>query len=91
MFLALPESNARFQPLTVLAEGTGFEPAKPCGSPVFETGTFDHSDTLPKHSIITQVLDKLQILSRQLRDRRHYSCRNVRCWRRKVATIPGGQ
>lgn len=33
---------------TCLAEGTGFEPAMPCGTPVFETGTFDHSDTLPR-------------------------------------------
>ena len=30
---------------SVLAQGEGFEPSMPCGIPVFETSTFDHSDT----------------------------------------------
>ena len=32
-----------------LAEDTGFEPVVDCSTPVFETGTFDHSDNLPLH------------------------------------------
>ena len=31
-----------------LAEGEGFEPPEPCGSPVFKTGSLNHSDTPPK-------------------------------------------
>ena len=31
----------------LLAERVGFEPTVPCGTPVFETGTIDHSDTSP--------------------------------------------
>jgi len=31
----------------VLAEGVGFEPTEPCGSPVFKTGAIDHSTTPP--------------------------------------------
>jgi hypothetical protein len=30
-----------------LAEGEGFEPSKACALPVFKTGAFDHSATLP--------------------------------------------
>jgi hypothetical protein len=30
-----------------MAEGVGFEPTEPCGSPVFKTGAIDHSTTLP--------------------------------------------
>ncbi len=30
-----------------LAEGVGFEPTDTCASPVFKTGAFDHSATLP--------------------------------------------
>src|SRR5260370_41093873 len=34
------------------AEGAGFEPAVPySGTPLFESGTINHSDTLPPHSI----------------------------------------
>jgi hypothetical protein len=29
------------------AEGVGFEPTEPCGSPVFKTGAIDHSATPP--------------------------------------------
>mgnify|MGYP000022279810 CR=1 FL=1 len=32
----------------VVAEGEGFEPPEPCGSPVFKTGTFGHSVTPPQ-------------------------------------------
>ena len=31
----------------VLAEVEGFEPPNPCGLPVFKTGAFNHSATLP--------------------------------------------
>ena len=30
-----------------LADGEGFEPPVPCGTPVFKTGAFDHSATRP--------------------------------------------
>ena len=33
-----------------LAEGEGFEPPEPCGSPVFKTGSLNHSDTPPKRT-----------------------------------------
>ena len=31
-----------------MAEGVGFEPTEPCGSPVFKTGAIDHSATPPQ-------------------------------------------
>ena len=31
----------------VMAEGEGFEPPVPCGTPVFKTGSLNHSDTPP--------------------------------------------
>jgi hypothetical protein len=31
----------------VMAEGVGFEPTEPFGSPVFKTGAIDHSTTPP--------------------------------------------
>ena len=34
-----------------LAEGEGFEPPVPCGTPVFKTGSFNHSDTPPKREL----------------------------------------
>ncbi len=34
-----------------LAEREGFEPSEPCGSPDFESGTFDHSATSPVVSV----------------------------------------
>ena len=34
-------------PYLVRAERVGFEPTVPCGTPVFETGTFGHSVTSP--------------------------------------------
>ena len=34
--------NARY-----VAERVGFEPTVPCGTPDFESGTFDHSATSP--------------------------------------------
>ncbi len=33
-----------------MAERAGFEPAVPCGTPDFESGTFDHSATSPEGS-----------------------------------------
>ncbi len=30
-----------------MAEGVGFEPTVPCGTPLFKSGTIDHSDTPP--------------------------------------------
>lgn len=36
----------------LVAEGAGFEPAVPySGTPLFESGTINHSDTLPPRSI----------------------------------------
>jgi hypothetical protein len=36
----------------VVAEGAGFEPAAPySGAPLFESGTINHSDTLPPRMI----------------------------------------
>ena len=32
----------------LFAEAEGFEPPVPCGTPVFKTGTFDHSVTPPE-------------------------------------------
>ena len=37
---------SRFE-VFVLAERVGFEPTVPCGTPDFESGTFDHSATSP--------------------------------------------
>ncbi len=33
--------------LNRFAEREGFKPPVPCGTPDFESGTFDHSDTSP--------------------------------------------
>lgn len=37
------------QPVLVngVAEGEGFEPSVPCGTPVFKTGALNHYATLP--------------------------------------------
>lgn len=41
--------------LSKKAEEVGFEPTEPeTGSPVFETGPFNHSGTPPKHSVRLQ-------------------------------------
>jgi hypothetical protein len=32
-----------------VAERVGFEPTVPCGTPDFESGTFDHSATSPEN------------------------------------------
>ena len=32
-----------------MAEGVGFEPTEPFGSPVFKTGAIDHSTTPPRN------------------------------------------
>ena len=39
-------------PYYVLAEREGFEPPVPLGTPVFKTGTFDHSDISPDYLAI---------------------------------------
>lgn len=40
-----------------MAESEGFEPPDPCGSPVFKTGTIDHSVNSPKVlEIITYLI-----------------------------------
>ena len=38
-----------------LAEKEGFEPSVPCGTPDFESGTFDHSATSPDIQYIPQI------------------------------------
>lgn len=35
-----------------MAEGVGFEPTEPFGSPVFKTGAIDHSTTPPMESVL---------------------------------------
>jgi hypothetical protein len=46
------------------AEGAGFEPAVPySGTPLFESGTINHSDTLPPHSIAYPLLGPQSRLS----------------------------
>ncbi len=41
---------------STLAEGVGFEPTDACTSPVFKTGAFDHSATLPEDRDYTGTL-----------------------------------
>jgi hypothetical protein len=36
-----------------MAEGVGFEPTDPCGSPVFKTGAIDHSAIPPDRATPT--------------------------------------
>ena len=38
--------------LSTMAEGEGFEPPVPCGTPVFKTGAFDHSATPPRGTLV---------------------------------------
>ena len=38
--------------LCLLAERVGFEPTVPCGTPDFESGTFDHSATSPVNRVV---------------------------------------
>ena len=38
-----------------MAERAGFEPAVPCGTPDFESGTFDHSATSPNQKTIFRI------------------------------------
>ena len=42
-------SILNFQTEICRAEGVGFEPTEPFGSPVFKTGAIDHSTTPPVH------------------------------------------
>ena len=39
--------GAEAAPSKVMAEGEGFEPPIPCGTPVFKTGAFNRSATPP--------------------------------------------
>jgi len=43
-FLETPSKSA-------VAEGAGFEPARPCGPPVFKTGAINHSTTPPLSAV----------------------------------------
>jgi hypothetical protein len=46
-----------------MAEGVGFEPTEPFGSPVFKTGAIDHSTTPPVHCVgqgYAQAWDRIQ-------------------------------
>ena len=38
-----------------MAEGVGFEPTEPFGSPVFKTGAIDHSTTPPVRCVASGV------------------------------------
>ena len=44
-----------------LAEGEGFEPSVPDGTPVFETGTFGHSVTPP--NCLTMAFDRRPVVA----------------------------
>jgi hypothetical protein len=39
-----------------MAEGVGFEPTDPCGSPVFKTGAIDHSAIPPTYLFQTTYI-----------------------------------
>ena len=41
-----------------MAERAGFEPAVPFGTPDFESGTFDHSDTSPLGKSLLQCINQ---------------------------------
>ena len=44
-----------------MAEGEGFEPPVPCGTPVFKTGAFDHSAILPQTRYYKILVKNLQV------------------------------
>ncbi len=46
------------------AEREGFEPPVPCGTPDFESGTFDHSDTSPgRVESLTTIINQSRYFS----------------------------
>jgi hypothetical protein len=63
-----------------LAERVGFEPTVPCGTPDFESGTFDHSDTSP--AVKTRVDGYSAFLSNAIPKAANYSIDNF-CLRNK--------
>ena len=58
----------------VFAEAEGFEPPVPCGTPVFKTGTFDHSVTPPELRDKNTLSDSNTLIKLQplLNDNRYY-------------------
>ena len=53
-----------------MAERVGFEPTDPCGSPDFESGTFDLSVTSPKTVVLRRGLNRDPQLSSSMTSRR---------------------
>ena len=66
-----------------MAEGVGFEPTDALTSPVFKTGAFDHSATLPEDGIIP----KLVPIGFNLYQKCHSSGKNI-CWRSFKKSMP---
>ncbi len=44
----LPAQSSQINTIKNMAEREGFEPSKPCGLPLFESGQFNHSCTSPR-------------------------------------------
>ena len=49
----------------LFAEAEGFEPPVPCGTPVFKTGTFDHSVTPPELRVKNTLSDSITLIKLQ--------------------------
>ena len=47
----------------LFAEAEGFEPPVPCGTPVFKTGTFDHSVTPPELRDKNTLSDSITLIN----------------------------
>ena len=61
-----------------MAEGVGFEPTEPFGSPVFKTGAIDHSTTPP--------LSLPDVLTRSLPTGRRFLRRDLAAWQALIPT-----
>ena len=66
-----------------MAEGVGFEPTEPFGSPVFKTGAIDHSTTPP--------LSLPGSLTRSLPTRRRFLRRDHAAWQALMKPIEDRQ
>jgi hypothetical protein len=78
-----------------MAEGVGFEPTEPFGSPVFKTGAIDHSTTPPlgklsesrgdMHSLASEIKE----ISVAGRSRREEEGLTIRWLGLRVVRVPG--
>ena len=66
-----------------MAEGVGFEPTEPFGSPVFKTGAIDHSTTPP--------LSLPDVLTRSLPTGRRFLSRDHAAWQALMKPIEDRQ